>query len=331
MTDVAILIAGVVALVAALATVVVARRRRPTVVSSAGLIAPDNPLRPPAGLTPALALALREGEIGVPQIKLTLVDLAARGYLRISEISPKGSHSPDWMLTRLPVPERDLLDYERALLKQLETPTLMKAWMASAKRFEVARTGLAAELRARDWFSAPDRSRASRWGLAGAALLVLGLLAVATMLISWLATQDFRGVIGGFALVMAGVILTSQGQKRSLTTQAGMEMKHRCKHLAVALAAFEPQQVDLDRASAQLRAMLPWAICFGSEKQVAESFALTSRNASAWGRHVDCVIDWFEVPAAEGDLAAQARRIAFFCADSRRRLALPKPKELFKK
>lgn len=313
MTSLAILLMGCVALAAALTVVACTGRHTVVVVDPAGLIAPDNPLRPPLGLTPAMACALHDGEVTVHHIRLTLIDLAARGYLRILAIGASPTRDSEWTLMPLPRDTSGLLGYERALVAALNAPVPLADWSAGAGHFEAARADLETELRELGWYAPPARTKSSRWGLAGAVLLILGLLAVASMLISWLASHDFRGVLGGVALIAAGLILASQGKKHSLTTTGGRGKEQEARFLHDALDALGAEQVDLDNLPNQVRILLPWAIAFGAEDALTRAITDATRKAAAWGRDVLCQIDWFDVPQAEGELSKQVKHIAGFC------------------
>jgi hypothetical protein len=66
----------------------------------------------PEGIRPAQAGLLADGAVEPVAIGATLVDLAARGYLRIEEPGATGN----WRLVPLKAADQELLDYERALL-----------------------------------------------------------------------------------------------------------------------------------------------------------------------------------------------------------------------
>ncbi len=84
MLELVFLAAGLLALAAAIA--VVLAQRTPAEHAQAairvGLLEPESRLDPPADLRPGMLGALIDGEVSDRDLKLTLLDLAARGYRR---------------------------------------------------------------------------------------------------------------------------------------------------------------------------------------------------------------------------------------------------------
>jgi hypothetical protein len=75
---------------------------------------------PPDDLRPGQVGTLIDEEANALDVSATIVDLAVRGHLRITEIPKQGWFGkPDWLLTRLDPEDERLLPYEQALLDGL--------------------------------------------------------------------------------------------------------------------------------------------------------------------------------------------------------------------
>ncbi len=311
MHELVFLVAGLLILAAAIAVVLVQRRPAENVQAAirAGLLEPEEPLTPPADLRPGTAVALTSGEVSVRSIRLTLLDLAVRGYLMITPASTS-SGRPTWQLQRT-AKQADgaLLDYERLLVDGSPSDghvMLSDLTKDPAKPLEKAQTALRAQIDQQHWFVTDARARHSRWGWIGALVLVLGLLGTASMLIDWVATDDFRGVIGGLAVVAAGISLASLGRIRSQHTPDGMLARTRAEQLRSALQALRPEDIAVANAGAEFSRLLPWAIGFGTEDDLAKAVDQELRRAANWGRQTGLELNWFVTEPQEVQSNADA-------------------------
>jgi hypothetical protein len=125
-------------------------------------------------------LDLRPGQIGTLvdemanplDVTATVIDLAVRKYLVIEEIAKKGWFGkPDWKLTKLKDPDRELLEYERELLdglfedgREVKLSNLRTKFVSRLHRVQDA---LYRNAVGQGWFAGrPDRVR-GRWVAAG--------------------------------------------------------------------------------------------------------------------------------------------------------------------
>ena len=314
MLELVFLAAGLLARAAAIADVLA--QRTPAEHAQAairvGLLEPESRLDPPADLRPGMLGALIDGEVSDRDLKLTLLDLAARGYLTITPTTTASGRST-WQLDRTVKPiDATLLGYEHALLtRPFENGSVLLNQLARdpAKPLEQARTAVSEEVRAKGWFLTDAKSRHSRWGWIGALVLVLGLLATAFMLIDWAATNDFRGVIGGLGVVAAGVLLASKGRARSSHTPAGVTALTHAEQLKSALHDLQPEEIAVVTAGAEFSRLLPWAIGFGAETKLATAVDDELQRAAKWGQHVELQLSWLTSEAGH-QVDGDARKIA---------------------
>lgn len=296
MLELVFLVGGLLILAAAVAVVLMRRTPAENVQAAmrVGLLEPESPLMPPPELRPGMVNALTAGEVSTRDIKLTLLDLAVRGYLVITPATAN-SGRPSWLLQRTARPaDAGLLGFETELLDRVATGPVSLGELAKdpAKPLQAAQTALVDQIAQSNWFSTDARDRHSRWGWIGALIAVLGLLVTASMLIDWAATNDFRGVIGGVAIVAAGILLASRGRARSLHTPQGLLARTRTEQLKSAMQALRPEDIPVATAGAEFSRLLPWAIGFGTEQQLAEAVDDELRRAANWGRQTGLQLDW---------------------------------------
>jgi len=307
-----VLIVGCVALFGALLAVLCIRDTSHDAASEPqpGLIVPDRPFEPPTGVTPGLAGPLVDGDVGTKDVRVTLAHLASRGFLRITALTDDHGRGHDWVIRRTDRPaDDDLLDYERTLLTvpfgdvsdgaSVRMITLSSMATLPERPLEVAQRQLVDELRERGWFHDDERNRHSRWGWTGSILLVIGLLATAYMLIDWLASGDFRGVIGGFLLGAAGILLASRGRRQTQHTDAGDDARTHVTRFRTALADLRPEDIATRAASAEFGRYLPWAVRFGTGAELARAFETEQHRSANWGRPLDIALDWYGPDRAE--------------------------------
>ncbi|MGH2651473.1 MAG: DUF2207 domain-containing protein, partial [Actinomycetota bacterium] len=135
---------------------------------------------PPDGVRPGQIGTLIDEVANPLDVTATVIDLAVRKYLVIEEIPKKGWFGkPDWKLTKLKDPDRDLLEYERELLDglfeggdEVELSSLRRRFVS---RLHDVQAALYRDAVAKGWFSArPDQLR-QRWVAIGVGVLAAGI------------------------------------------------------------------------------------------------------------------------------------------------------------
>jgi len=230
----------------------------------------------PADLPPALAGALVRGRIEDAQLEATILDLARRGALAIE---PAGKQKVQVRLLDASLVERP---FERAVWDSLVAESVDGVLVPSERlrhvraRWDPAREELRAELEARGWYDPDAASR--RWPLylAGFAAMVLGLLALASVL----GADQPWGMVGVTVLAGASLFAVAVGASLPETTPAGETAAAPWRGYRIGLqqAEHDPNiELDLDR-------VVPYAVAMHVGGAVDERLKEASKRGytPAW-------------------------------------------------
>lgn len=313
------LIVGAVLLVGAI-FVVLSLRPRPLkndLRLRAGLLAPERSLEPPDGQTPGMIGALRDGAADARDARLTLIDLAARGYLRITALVDDNGQAYDWILRRTTKPvDAGLHTFEKLLVsdpfaavdadERPRTSITFSGLAALATQpLRRAERALTDHVHQQGWYSLQTRQRHSPWGWVGALIVVAGLLLTVAMMFDWLATGDFRGVIGGLLVVAAGILLTAQGRKPANQTAAGTAARAASNDFKDALDDLKAEDLHPEQTAHLFNRLLPWALALGVHDSLADAVDAEVSRTAAWGRYVELDLGWFQVDQSDGEPSAR--------------------------
>ncbi|MGL5246651.1 MAG: hypothetical protein ACRC8U_00475, partial [Brooklawnia sp.] len=148
-----------------------------------GLLPPERSHQPPPELTPGMVGPLHKDEADVRDLRLTLVDLATRGYLIITPLIDENDSTYEWVIRRTPRPlDGSIRTFEQSLLtlpfeadqrdpSPRTTITLSALLNAGSQSFWSA---LVAAMHEKGWVNSEGHHRSSPWGWVGALLLVAG-------------------------------------------------------------------------------------------------------------------------------------------------------------
>lgn len=300
------MIVGLTMMTAAVVIVFTQRRRaqdehRPV---NLGLLPPERSNQPPTGLTPGMVGPLHTDEVDVRDLRLTLVDLATRGYLIITPLIDENDSTYEWVIRRIPRPlDGSIRTFEQTLLTlpfeaDQRDPSPRTAITLTAlvnAGSQSLRNALVDAMHEKGWVNSEGHHRSSPWGWVGALLLVAGLLLTASMLIGWLATNDFRGVIGGLSTGVAGVLLASLGRRRTMHTDAATEARSDADAFRDQIADLKAEDLPPAAIPEIFNRVLPWALAFGSDKQFAGTVDEALRRSANWGRPVELDLAWFQI------------------------------------
>jgi hypothetical protein len=203
----------------------------------------------PDGVLPGQIGTVVDERVDPVDVAATVVDLAVRNYLSISEVSGE-----DWLLVRRNAPDDALTAYERAVLDALVPAQLSQLSTVDTTAIEAE---LYADVVARKWFShRPDRDR-SRWTMIGAGMAVLGV--AATVVLALTAGHALLGV----SLVIAGGALAAGARWIPARTGRGRLLVQQVRGLLGYLRTAEPGSIpDADRELVLSRS-LPYAVVLG--------------------------------------------------------------------
>ncbi len=233
---------------------------------------------------------LRPGEMGVilderadtRDISATIIDLAVRGYLHITEIPKEGWFGKkDWQLTRVDR-ESDLKQYERTLYDALFASggevKISSLKNKFAEKLSKVKGDLYDDAMSRKWFSARPETARTLWLLAGFGLIAIGVgLAVA------------GGYLFGRSLIfapvaLAGLVMLPLSRAMARRTAAGSEALRRVLGFRLYITTaetriqdFNEQQNILDKFARYL----PYAIVFDCVDKWANAFKGLEDQAEA--------------------------------------------------
>jgi hypothetical protein len=241
------------------------------------------------GLRPGLAGTLIDQSVDPSDVLATLLDLAVRGHLRITEL-PRANDSaaPDWTLARRDSAD-PLEDYEAALLEAVApagraTPV---SGLGDAITPAIARVQEALYRRVVEagWLARPPGSP-NPW--ARLAWLAVAAAVVVTGVLVWFTTW----ALAGLALVVVALIGLLVAQEAPLLTERGGQVLAGLGQLSAGLHT-APTALTPGREYADAAAILPYAIVLGGWDRWLG--ALVAGDADQEADPED--LDWYHAPA----------------------------------
>jgi len=240
---------------------------------------------PPDKMGPAEAGTLVVDHVQPRDITAVLVDLAVRGYIKITEVDHKGlllSHK-DYELHLLKDSSQwsDLTDYERTMLQQVFQGGSMTHISELRNRFyttvPLLKTQILSALKRKGMYTLAPDSAAGFW--------VLGAIVTAApyTLLQWMGVADFfSGTTPAvISIIIAVLIVFLFG--RELTAKSLLGAKTR-----VQILGFEEfmNRVDADRLKRMppdtFEKFLPYAMALGVEHRWAKAFEGIAQNPPSW-------------------------------------------------
>ncbi|MDR2896777.1 MAG: DUF2207 domain-containing protein [Propionibacteriaceae bacterium] len=199
---------------------------------------------------------LTDNRLDPIDIVASLLDLAVRGHLQLTEISRPGVGLCDWRLSHL-TSDDALLDFESDLLDTITDGQTLSAW-ASQMRLDPSslQEGISDALLAVGWV---DRSpgRISRWVLVAWVGLGLSLLITLALLI-W--TQF---TLAGLALVAVAVVGLALSYQDSPLTIAGARVRSGLDQAAIDLGERPLLTGPVAEQAEPILRLLPYAVVLG--------------------------------------------------------------------
>jgi uncharacterized membrane protein YgcG len=262
---------------------------------------------PPLGLRPGQIGTLVDEVANPLDVTASVIDLAVRKYLVIEEIPKKGWFGkPDWKLTKLKDPDRELLEYERELLdglfedgQEVELSGLRTAFVSHRPRVQEA---LYRDAVGQGWFAGrPDRIR-GRWTAVGIGVLVAGAV------LEFAAVRWTRLALLPLAVILAGLLLMVGARWMPRRTATGTGLVRRVRGFRTVIATAETNMARFAEKENLFTRYLPYAIVFGLTEKWARAFEVLgeppadtswylSSNAFAYGAFSEAM-DGFTVTTA---------------------------------
>ena len=239
--------------------------------------------QPPETLRPAEIGLLLDERADPLDATATIVDLAVRGYLRITEVQSTGLFGQlfgkaDWEIARTEKDPTDLLDYEaamyRGLFAQGSPVRLSDLKFKLAKPLKEAQGMLYGLASQKKWFtSRPDRARLL-WLLLGLGIAVLGGL------VAFGLGMTVGGALVGLPLVLGGLVLMVVSQWMPKRSARGHELLRRILGFRLYVATAETSRQRYNEQQNIFAAYLPYAIVFHCVDKWARAFSDAERQAA---------------------------------------------------
>ena len=250
---------------------------------------------PVPGKTPAELGTLVDNSADIEDITATLVDLAVRGYVHITELSEKHlfglSHSTDYQLDiiRKRADWNDVAPHELSYLDALTqiAPTdsySVKVSELTNKFYRFLpeiRDAIYDRLVEADYYhERPDKVKAQWTGLAAVAGLGIGVIAILTVKFGLVLFHPAALVI---AAVVSGALLMLFGQIMPARTVEGQRAREAALGFKEFLSRVESDRYKRMITSPELfEKYLPYAMAFGVEEQWARAFKDIYKEPPQW-------------------------------------------------
>lgn len=232
---------------------------------------------PPSDVRPGEIGTLADEKADPRDVTATLIDLAVRGYLRIEEVEPpnRWGRGGDWVLRFTGGPDTGLAPYERELLDSLFrtelTPSLSDLKTTFASSMARVQQKLYDEVIHQGWYlTSPHRVR-TRWIAAGIAIGVVGF-----GLLGALSTTGW-GLLGA-SVVVVGVLALALARRAPARTATGTAVLAQTLGFKKYLETAEAHQIRFEEGEDIFSRYLPYAIVFGVAERWAGIFEQLARE-----------------------------------------------------
>ncbi len=231
---------------------------------------------PPDGIRPGQVGVLVDENANLLDVTATIIDLAVRGYLTITELPPEGlfHRRHDYELARVdpePADRTELLPYERTVLSSLFTTSDAVKLSDLKYKFRAdllaIRNAMYDDAVKQGWYRMrPDRTRAA-WHALGIAVVVVG-----GVLVFVAARWSSYGLVP-IGVVIAGLALLAVAHHMPARTGKGSGMLSRVRGFR---RLFDEGDEDIRARFAEQHDIfsqyLPYAIVFGCATKWAHAF-----------------------------------------------------------
>jgi uncharacterized membrane protein YgcG len=237
---------------------------------------------PPEGIRPGQMGLLLDERADTLDITATIIDLAVRGYLKITELPKEGwfGHK-DWQLDRLKAPDGHLLEYERIVLAGIFPSERPRKLSDLKNKFHehlvTAKAALYADAVTRKWFPRNPESVRTLFIIGGVLLLAAGIGATVLLGNVWGA-----GLLG-LPIIAGGVLLAVVSGLMPRRTAGGQEMTRRTLGFARYIKTAEVHQQAFAERAQIFTEYLPYAIAFKCVDKWAQAFKDLDMQAATQG------------------------------------------------
>lgn len=239
------------------------------------------------GHRPGLVGTLADERVDPVDLTATVLDLATRGHLRITELPVADRYDPlDWRITRRQGGD-ELLGYEQTLVDAIGDGVLVSQIDRLHEVIPTLQGQLYDEVVARGWFNRrPDDVRA------GFSRLGWGLVALATLALIGLLAFTSYGLLGMVLVALAGGFLALHSRMPARTA-LGTSALNGMAILAGQLQVQPTDELPAGQEYAELSKVLPYAVVLGGSDRWTHAIARADDDTDADSED----LDWFHAPA----------------------------------
>ncbi|MCC2591979.1 DUF2207 domain-containing protein [Tessaracoccus sp. OS52] len=243
------------------------------------------------GVRPGHVGTVADERVDPVDVTATLLDLAVRGHLLITEL-PHDQHGLlDWKLTRTETGGDELARYETQILDAIAPvggETLVSKLPATLTPvIGDVQDSLYDEVVARGWFeSRPDSTR-SNWRRIG----IIGVIVAAVVAGLLVAFTNF-GLLG-LVLVVLALGLVWVGDRMPRRTKKGAKLVSGLGALSSLLATHPTDNMPAGRELPEISRLLPYAVVLGGKERWLDAIVRADNDATP----DPAAISWYHAPA----------------------------------
>ena len=263
-------------------------------VSAVGSFRPvgdgESVFEPGEGMRPGLVGTVADERVDPIDITATLIDLAVRGHLRITELQHTQYGLVDWQFSRLENQHDELLPYESRLLEAV-VPDGQHSFASQlpevlAPALGAVQDALYDEVVERGWFEhRPDSTRSS-WAVRGWVGLGVALAAGGALI----AFTSF-GLVALVLLALA-ISLLWMAPRMPRRTAEGTRLVAALGALSALLNTQPTNQMPKGRELAEISRLLPYTVVLGGRQRWVEAMAAADVDDTPDPTEVD----WYHAP-----------------------------------
>jgi hypothetical protein len=233
---------------------------------------------PPADLRPGEVGTLIDERIDPVDVTATIIDLAVRGHLTITELEHETEFArPDWELRRVSnAPSEELQRYENVLIRAIfgDSDSVLVSELGRQVR---ANLGLVQDalydgVVKRGWFTErPDRTR-SLWATIGIGVTALGV--VLTVVLALISTWGLLGI----AVTAVGVGLLLIGRHMPAKAPAAGRVLGQVAAIRGELLEMDVSELPADQHAELCSRALPYAVVLGGSERWIDALVATDSD-----------------------------------------------------
>ncbi|MHA6524023.1 DUF2207 family protein [Tessaracoccus sp. G1721] len=251
----------------------------------------ESVFRVPEGVRPGHVGTVADERVDPVDVTATLVDLAVRGHLRITEL-PRPSHGLlDWTLEPTGAPVDDLAVFEKELLAAVAPagePTLVSRLAERLEdRIERIQDALYDDVVARGWFERRPDSTRSSWRTRG--YVVLGLAAMAAALLVAFTTLGLVALV----LLAVGAAVVWVADRMPRRTAAGAALLGGLGALSALLATHATTEMPRGRELEEISRLLGYTVVLGGRDRWLAAMVAADDDDTVPD---PAVLDWYHAP-----------------------------------